>query len=302
MTNLIKKKINDNLGITIEGIDLSDGLSRADFNEIEYLFFNYHVLIFKNQNLNEENQLLFTKNFGDLEIYPEADKTKNSPRTYHVANVSLEGKHLTDKDEQVIFQKINQKWHTDSSYRFIPSYASLLYSLEVLPDSAIGGETEFVNMFMVYEALDPLIKKKLESLHMVHYFEFGRRMFPELPPMNTFEKENIPPVSHPLIRLHPDRNDKRSLFFTANTGKEISGMTQEEGGLLHAELVEIVNKSSYKYKHRWDKGDLVMWDNRCLLHRVIPYNMNKYRRVYRRTTVAGKGPIKGPYLNVDSIG
>ena len=79
-------------------------------------------------------------------------------------------------------------------------------------------------------------------------------------------------------------------------------MTQKEGALLHAELVKIVNKSSYKYKHRWDKGDLVMWDNRCLLHRAIPYNMNKYRRVFRRTTVAGKGLIKGPYLNVDSIG
>jgi taurine dioxygenase/alpha-ketoglutarate-dependent 2,4-dichlorophenoxyacetate dioxygenase len=240
---------------------------------------------------------LFTKKFGDLEIYPESDKTKNSPQTYHVANVSLDGHHLNDQDEQVIFQKINQKWHTDSSYRFIPSYASLLYSIEVLPADAEGGETEFVNMFKVYESLNSTLKNKLESLHMVHYFEFGRRMYPELPPMNAFERENIPPVSHPLIRLHPDRNNKKSLFFTANTGKEISGLTQETGALLHSDLVKIVNNSSYKYKHRWDKGDLVMWDNRCLLHRAIPYNMNKYRRVFRRTTIAGIGPIKGPYTN-----
>ena len=174
-----------------------------------------------------------------------------------------------------------------------------LYSIEVLPADAEGGETEFVNMFKVYETLDSTLKNKLEFLHMVHYFEFGRRMYPELPPMNAFERENIPPVSHPLIRLHPDRNNKKSLFFTANTGKEISGLTQEKGALLHSDLVKIVNNSSYKYKHRWDKGDLVMWDNRCLLHRAIPYNMNKYRRVFRRTTVAGKGLIKGPYLNVD---
>lgn len=297
MTNFLTRKINDNLGIIIEGIDLSETLSNENFSKINNLFFDNHIIIFKNQKLNEENQLLFTKKFGDLEIYPEADKTKKSPQTYHVANVSLDGHHLNDQDEQVIFQKINQKWHTDSSYRFIPSYASLLYSIEVLPADAEGGETEFVNMFKVYESLNSTLKNKLESLHMVHYFEFGRRMYPELPPMNAFERENIPPVSHPLIRLHPDRNNKKSLFFTANTGKEISGLTQGTGALLHSDLVKIVNNSSYKYKHRWDKGDLVMWDNRCLLHRAIPYNMNKYRRVFRRTTIAGIGPIKGPYTN-----
>ena len=297
MTDFLTRKINDNLGIIIEGIDLSKTLSNKNFSKINNLFFDNHIIIFKNQKLNEENQLLFTKKFGDLEIYPEADKTKKSPHTYHVANVSLDGHHLNDQDEQVIFQKINQKWHTDSSYRFIPSYASLLYSIEVLPADAEGGETEFVNMFKVYETLDSTLKNKLEFLHMVHYFEFGRRMYPELPPMNAFERENIPPVSHPLIRLHPDRNNKKSLFFTANTGKEISGLTQEKGALLHSDLVKIVNNSSYKYKHRWDKGDLVMWDNRCLLHRAIPYNINKYRRVFRRTTIAGIGPIKGPYTN-----
>ena len=297
MTNFLTRKINDNLGIIIEGIDLSETLSNENFSKINNLFFDNHIIIFKNQKLKEEDQLLFTKKFGDLEIYPEADKTKKSPQTYHVANVSLDGHHLNDQDEQVIFQKINQKWHTDSSYRFIPSYASLLYSIEVLPADAEGGETEFVNMFKVYESLNSTLKNKLESLHMVHYFEFGRRMYPELPPMNAFERENIPPVSHPLIRLHPDRNNKKSLFFTANTGKEISGLTQETGALLHSDLVKIVNNSSYKYKHRWDKGDLVMWDNRCLLHRAIPYNMNKYRRVFRRTTIAGIGPIKGPYTN-----
>ena len=107
-----------------------------------------------------------------------------------MANVNLDGKHLTDQDEQVIFQKVNQRWHTDSSYRFIPSYASLLYGIEVLPDEANGGETEFVNMFKVYEGLDEKLKAKLEYLHMVHYYEFGRRMFPNLPPVSEFEKEN----------------------------------------------------------------------------------------------------------------
>ena len=131
-------------------------------------------------------------------------------------------------------------------------------------------------MFKVYEGLDEKLKAKLEYLHMVHYYEFGRRMFPNLPPVSEFEKENIPPVSHPLIRLHPDRNNSRSLFFTANAGNEIGGMTQDKGACLHKNLVDIVSDSVFKYKHRWKKGDLVMWDNRCLLHRAIPYDCLLY--------------------------
>ena len=298
---MISKSLPSCFGIEISKIDLSSSLSNDEITNIKKLFQDFHLIVFKEQNLNDDDQLKFTEYFGELEEFPEADKTKESNKTYHVANVTVEGKHLTEEDDQVIFQKVNQRWHTDSSYRFIPSYASLLYGIEVLPDEARGGETEFVNMFKVYENLEDNLKTKLESLHMVHYYEYGRRMFPNLPPVSAFERENIPPVSHPIIRLHPDRNNKRSLFFTANAGNEIGGMKQEEGASLHSHLVDIVENSSFQYKHRWEKGDLVMWDNRCLLHRAIPYDMNKYRRVFRRTTVAGSTAIKGPFLNPENI-
>lgn len=298
---MISKSLPGCFGIEISKIDLSSNLSNDEITNIKKLFQDFHLIVFKEQNLNDDDQLKFTEYFGELEEFPEADKTKESNKTYHVANVTVEGKHLTEEDDQVIFQKVNQRWHTDSSYRFIPSYASLLYGIEVLPDEARGGETEFVNMFKVYENLEDNLKTKLESLHMVHYYEYGRRMFPNLPPVSAFERENIPPVSHPIIRLHPDRNNKRSLFFTANAGNEIGGMKQEEGASLHSHLVDIVENSSFQYKHRWEKGDLVMWDNRCLLHRAIPYDMNKYRRVFRRTTVAGSSAIKGPFLNPENI-
>lgn len=298
---MICKSLPGCFGIEISKIDLSSSLSNDEITNIKKLFQDFHLIVFKEQNLNDDDQLKFTEYFGELEEFPEADKTKESNKTYHVANVTVEGKHLTEEDDQVIFQKVNQRWHTDSSYRFIPSYASLLYGIEVLPDEARGGETEFVNMFKVYENLEDNLKTKLESLHMVHYYEYGRRMFPNLPPVSAFERENIPPVSHPIIRLHPDRNNKRSLFFTANAGNEIGGMKQEEGASLHSHLVDIVENSSFQYKHRWEKGDLVMWDNRCLLHRAIPYDMNKYRRVFRRTTVAGSTAIKGPFLNPENI-
>ena len=188
---MISKSLPGCFGIELSKIDLSSRLSNDEIANIKKLFQDFHLIVFKEQNLNDDDQLKFTEYFGELEEFPEADKTKESNKTYHVANVTVEGKHLTEEDDQVIFQKVNQRWHTDSSYRFIPSYASLLYGIEVLPDEARGGETEFVNMFKVYENLEDNLKTKLESLHMVHYYEYGRRMFPNLPPVSAFERENI---------------------------------------------------------------------------------------------------------------
>ncbi len=293
--NALIGDLNGAFGVSIDKYDVSRAGVRDDIPRLKQLFDQHHVLVFKNQNLSEKQQIEFTKLWGSLENFPEADKTKDSVTTYHVANVSAAGDHLSENHTQSVFQKVNQLWHTDSSYRFIPSFASLLYAIEVLPNHALGGETEFVDMFSVYKNLSDEKKAAVESLHMVHYYEYGRRIFPQLPAINSFERENVPPVSHPLVRVHQNRKGSRSLFFTENAGGEVSGMDHSSGKSLHAELVAAVSGSHYKLKHRWSKGDLVMWDNRCLVHRAVPYDMNNYRRVLRRTTVAGKEPVRGPF-------
>lgn len=170
-----------------------------------------------------------------------------------------------------------------------------MYGVEVPPDETEGGETEFSNLFTAYDVLSEEMKEHPAPLHMVHYYEFGRRIFPQLPPVTPAERENVPPVSHPVVRVHPDRNYRRSLYFTTNTGNEISGMSLEEGQALHKELARHVSEARFCYKHRWRAGDLVMWDNRCLLHRAVSFDVVKYRRVMRRTTVGGDGPIIGPF-------
>jgi taurine dioxygenase/alpha-ketoglutarate-dependent 2,4-dichlorophenoxyacetate dioxygenase len=193
-----------------------------------------------------------------------------------------------------VAQALNLFWHTDSSYRFVPSYCSLLYAIEALPDAAEDGETEFSNMFLAYEALPEATKRRIETLHMVHDYAYDYRLYPDLPPLAPGIREAFPPASHPLVRVHPDRGGRRSLFMTANTGGEISGLTLEEGRALHAELVAHVSRPEFRLRHRWRSGDLMIWDNRCLLHRARPYDAQRYRRVARRTTVAGDGPIVGP--------
>ncbi len=154
----------------------------------------------------------------------------------------------------MIFQRNNARWHTDSSYRFEPSLASILYGIEVLPEGAEGGETGFSNMLLAYEALPEDTRRRLEPLHMVHSYEGIRRLEPSMPPTSAAERDAFPPVAHPLIRVHPDRHDQRSLYFTCNTSREIGGGRLEEGQRLHEWLREWVDQPRFCYYHRWRTG------------------------------------------------
>jgi taurine dioxygenase/alpha-ketoglutarate-dependent 2,4-dichlorophenoxyacetate dioxygenase len=289
------KPLGPALGAEVAGLDLSKPLDADTISQVHATLQHYQVLCFRDQDLSEATQIEMSKQFGPLEVFPEEDKTKAAPTIYSVANVAATGEHLPETDHRVVFQKVNARWHTDSSYRYIPSYASLLYGIEVLPDDAEGGRTGFSNMLLAYAALSDEMKALIEPLHMVHYYEFGRRLYPSLPPVTPHEKQAIPPVSHPLVRLHPDRDNQRSLFMTANAGNEISGMSLEDGQALHRQLVEHVSRPEFCYFHKWRKGDLVVWDNRVTLHKAEPYDMGRYRRVFRRTTLAGDGPVLGPF-------
>lgn len=288
-------RLSPALGAEVTGIDLSGPLDDVALEELRAALQQYGVLCIRDQTLTEAQQIEFSRRWGPLEDFPEEDKTVAASTVYHVANVSAEGDHLPETDHRVIFQKVNALWHTDSSYRYIPSYASLLYGIEVMPDDAEGGRTGFSNMVAAYEALSPQMKARIEPLHMVHSYEHGRRLYPQLPPLSKFEKATVPPVSHPLVRVHPDCGWRRSLFITANAGNEISGMSLEEGQALHRELVAHVSGPEFCYFHKWRKGDLVVWDNRSTLHKAESYDMARYRRVFRRTTVAGAGPVLGPH-------
>ncbi|MDM0046811.1 TauD/TfdA family dioxygenase [Variovorax dokdonensis] len=286
-------RLNPALGAEITGIDLSLPMHPEQIRAFRGALDNYGVLCFRDQKLTEQQQIAFTEQWGLLEDFPEENKTVSASTVYNVANVSAQGEHLPETDHRVIFQKVNALWHTDSSYRYVPAYASLLYGIEVMPDDAVGGRTGFSNMVLAYEALPDDLKSRIEPLHMVHSYEHGRRMFASLPPLSNFEKNAVPPVSHPLVRVHPD--GRRSLFMTANAGNEISGMPLEEGQALHRQLVEHVSRPEFCYFHKWKKGDLVVWDNRTTLHKAEVYDMGRYRRVFRRTTLAGEGPVLGPY-------
>ena len=289
------ERLSPVLGAEVIGLDASQPLDSDTVQVLKDAFQQHHMLCLRDQRLGDDEMVRFSIQFGPLEEFPEKDKTEEKIEVYHVANVSHSGEHLAENDERVIYQRNNARWHTDSSYRYTPSLASLLYGIEVLPDGAPGGETGFSNMLAAYAALPDEMRTKLEPLHQVHAYGEIRRLEPKLPPMSVSERDALPPVTHPVIRVHPDRDYQRSLYFTSNTSMEIGGGTLEEGVALHRWLVDYAGHDEFCYYHRWQTNDLVMWDNRVLLHRAIEYDNAKYRRVLRRTTVAGSGPIMGPF-------
>ena len=289
------RRISPALGAEVVGLDASKPFEPHTMQAVRDAFQEHHLLCFRDQRIEDGEMIAFSKQFGPIEEFPEKDKTRDKAELYHVANVSREGEHLPEDDERVVYQRNNARWHTDSSYRFIPSLASIMYGVEVLPEGARGGETGFSNMLAAYAALPDEMKHRIEPLHQVHSYGEIRRLEPSLPPISAHERDALPPVTHPVIRVHPDRGYQRSLYFTSNTSLEIGGGTHEEGVALHRWLVDFAGRDEFCYYHRWRPRDLVMWDNRVLLHRAIEYDYARYRRVLRRTTVAGSAPIMGPF-------
>jgi alpha-ketoglutarate-dependent taurine dioxygenase len=297
-SNITIRPLADALGAEVIGLDGACPLDTDTFALVREALQAHHVLCFRDQHLSDQQLIEFSRQFGQLEALPEKDKTKGKRELYNVANVSVDGEHLSEDDQRVIFQRNNARWHTDSSYRDIPSFASIMHGIEVLPDATEGGETAFSNMLLAYNCLPDEMKRKLEPLHQVHSYGEIRRLEPAMPPMSAAERDAVPPVTHPVIRVHSDRSNARSLYFTSNTSLEIGGMTMKEGRELHQWLVDYVGQARFCYRHLWRKNDVVMWDNRVLLHRAIEYDYARYRRVLRRTTVAGDGPILGPFSNI----
>lgn len=288
------RALGPSFGAEVVGLDLRRPVAAPVAAWLRDTLQRHHFLCVRGEVIDEERQLEVSACFGPLETFPEQRKTRARATFYNVANVAPEGGTMAPDDPRLVAQKLNELWHTDSSYRFVPSRCSLLHAIEALPGEAEGGETEFSDMFLAYEALPDATRRRIEALHMVHDYGFDQRLFPALPPLDPAVREVFPPASHPLVRVHPDRGGRRSLFMTANTGAEVSGLGLEEGRALHAELVRHVSQPGFCLRHRWRAGDLMVWDNRCLLHGGRPYDATRFRRVARRTTVAGDGPVAGP--------
>lgn len=263
-------------------LNLSKPVSDALRNSILDAFHRYHVLVFRNQNLSKADLVNFTEGFGELEPHIHADfQGKEFPHLHAVNNLDDDG-----KPSSKIQNRGNYSWHTDKSYMAIPSMATLLHAIEIPPE---GGDTEFADMQAAYDALSDDMKSRIADLRMIHSWERSREKSTPMPATKE-EIEAAPPVSHPLVRTHPATNAKT--LYIGNHASHVDGWIIEDGEALLNELQDFATQDRFIYRHRWQENDLVMWDNRCLLHRAINnYDMDRHRRILNRTVVRGDVPF-----------
>jgi alpha-ketoglutarate-dependent 2,4-dichlorophenoxyacetate dioxygenase len=276
-------------GAEVSGVDLTRPLDSATFAAIAAAFDEYSVLVFRGQPLTDEQQMAFSERFGPLEttVRTLGKEDRLGAHLVDLNNVDEHGKLMDWSDRRMLYQSGNQLWHTDSSFKPVPAHSSALSARVVPPE---GGETEFASMRVGHATLPEELRQAVHGRIVVHSFGFSRSLID--PGIGTEVGRDYPPVRHALVRANP-RNGRASLYIGSHAWV-IEGMGIDDSRILLAKLLEHTTRPDRVYQHCWRVGDLVMWDNRCVLHRGRLWDSARHARVMHRTTVAGDGPTAQP--------
>jgi alpha-ketoglutarate-dependent 2,4-dichlorophenoxyacetate dioxygenase len=270
----------------VSGIDLKKPLSRDDIAAIE-AGMDHAVLVFHDQNITDEQQIAFSRNFGEIENSAGGNVTKPDEKRLHplmndVSNLGEDNRPLARDDRRRLFNLGNQLWHSDSSFRVIPAKYSLLSARTV---ARKGGNTEFADMRAAYDALDDQTKALVDDLVCEHSLLYSRGLLGfEVTPE---ERAMFRPVRQRLVRTHPVTG-RKSLYLSSHAGTIIGWPVPEARALLR-DLTEHATQPEFVNVHKWRQYDLIMWDNRQVMHRVRRFDESEVRDM-RRTTVAGDEP------------
>ena len=284
--SLQMRALHPGFGTEITGVDLRRPLDDGVWDRIWNAFNDHSLLVFHDQPLTDDEQMRVSLRFGPLEttIRTLGREDRLHPNLVELANVDEDGRLMDWSDRRMLYQSGNQLWHSDSSFKPVPAQASLLSGRQVPPK---GGETEFVSCRVAWEALSSEMRRRLEGKVAIHSFAYSRGLIdPTL--LGQDVKDALPPVRQALVRTNPV-NGKRNVYIGSHAS-HIEGMPVEEGRALLQELLARATRTECVYQHTWRQHDLVVWDNRCMLHRGRPWDAGRYRRVMHRTTVAGDGP------------
>jgi len=267
--------------------DLAQDIDEATFREIEHAFHDNIVVFFRRQNLSNERHIEFSRRFGELEIHiVKKYLLPDSPEILLISNIR------DDRGEHIGLADAGFTWHSDTSYRRRPSRCSLLYAKEVPQRGGRPlGDTVFANTVAAYEALPESMKKRLARLKAVHRYSARRRVADSPRPKLTRQQvEETPDIAHPIVRTHP-YTGRKSLYVTAGECIGIEGMPDDEALDLIAELDSHCVRPEFLYRHKWQVGDLLMWDNTSSMHLAICDYALPERRLMHRTTVIGTVPF-----------
>jgi len=266
------------LGAYVRGVNLAD-LGEPTWKEIEEAFHSYGVLVFPRQALDDAAHVAFSKRFGPQERL----STNRDSELFVLSNVDETGEIIDAKGATALMLEGNRFWHTDSSFKAVPAKASLLLA-RVVPHE--GGETEFAGMRAAWDSLDVETRARLECCEAVHDYRYSQGLVGGLDFLNEEEWAALPPVVHPVVREHPAT--RRESLYIGRHASHIVGEDVAESRALLGQLLADACRPPRVFRHRWRAGDLILWDNRCVLHRGEPWPVD-HPRVMQRATVAGDG-------------
>ena len=290
------QRVGEGLAAEVRGVDLAKAVPDQIFREIVDAWHEHLVLVFPEQDLSNEQHIAFSRRIGELEVHPSGKYVlKSHPEILLLTNKKDDaGNYVSLRDGGTV-------WHSDLSYMKHPSKASLLYAIDVPRD---GGDTEWANMYLAYDSLPPRLQARVAGLKAVHQFDAADN--PRLRPPESVVKEGVgnsmweakaadvkartPDVAHPVVRTHPQTR-RKALFVNRRFTLRIEGMSANESEELLLELFEHSERPAHVYHHRWTKGQLLMWDNRCTIHLACGGVPDGQLRTMQRTTVLGEAPV-----------
>jgi taurine dioxygenase len=263
-------------------LELGHGLDDATFAAVYRAFLRYQVLVFPPQELPPGRQVEFARRFGEVQIHVMNQYHADGyPELYRLSNLDEKGRPTGRHPD-----KGTLAWHTDGSWQRVTGQATIIYG-ELMPEA--GGETHFCDMYGAYERLSAAWKARIGGLRAVHNLDFSRNRRHAEEPLTDEQRRRRPPVDHPVVRTHPETG--RKCLFLGDHAESIVGMRYEEGRALIEELNALAIRPDLTYEHRWREGELIVWDNRCVLHRATAYDAVNEGRVIRRCTVLGEVPV-----------
>jgi alpha-ketoglutarate-dependent 2,4-dichlorophenoxyacetate dioxygenase len=280
--------LTPHIGGRMTGIDVRRPLTPDEVKAVDAGMDRHAVLVLPGQDITDEQQIAFTRNFGPLQNGANATlkrpELRLDPAFADVSNIGKDGERLARDDRRRMASLGNRLWHSDASFRVIPARYSILSGRIVVSE---GGNTEFADMRAAYDALDTKTKSEIEELITEHSQIFSREQlgFTQYLPD---ERAMMAPVRHRLVRTHPT-SGRKSLFLSAHIGG-IVGWPQPEAMSFIRDLIEHATQPEFVYSHKWTQHDLVIWDNRATMHRVRRYDDMTLVRDLRRTTTKSDGP------------
>ena len=282
------KRLHPLFAAELTGADLTAGIDPATRDAIQNAMDEHAVCVLPGQRLDDDKQIAFASLYGPLEVSPPVQSKAGGPASdfriqnrhiFDVSNLDEQGRILPLDDQRRAYRQGNELWHTDSSFRQKSATWSMLHARVIPPD---GADTQFADTRAAYDALPESTKAKLEGLVAEHSIWHSRAQYGGYKPTEE-EIKARPPARHPVVRRHPGSG--RKALYIASHASHIIGWPVEEGSALLGELLAHATQPRFVYAHKWRLGDLVIWDNRCTLHRATPFESATHVRDMRRSTV-----------------